>query len=335
MPYPSQQYHGNFESKKERSPGPPRRTNRRAVAPAFGSHRYGSLEEKKLRRREFLAHSAAALGAGWLGSTNWLATLATRTLPAKFSASDTVTLGNTGIKTSRLAMGTGTVGFGHHSHQTALGIQGLCDLLLNGYDHGLRFFDAADSYGSHPHVAAALKHLERDKVTILTKSWARDAAAVRADLDRFRRELGTEYLDICLMHCLTEPDWTERFQGVMDVLSEAKQKGIIRAHGCSCHSIEALRAAAKSPWVEVDLARINPVGAYMDADPGTVVRVLGEMKAAGKAVVGMKILGQGELRTRQDEAIKYALSLGLLDGFTIGAENKAEQEDLIRRIAAA
>jgi 1-deoxyxylulose-5-phosphate synthase len=276
-----------------------------------------------------------ALGAGWLRSTNLLATVATQTLPPKFRASDTVTLGNTGIKTSRLAMGTGTVGFGHHSHQTALGIPGLSDLLLNGYDHGLRFFDAADSYGSHPHVAEALKHLERDKVTILTKSWARDAATARADLDRFRRELGTDYLDICLMHCLTEPDWTERFQGVMDVLSEAKQKGIIRAHGCSCHSIEALRAAAKSPWVEVDLARINPVGAYMDADPGTVVRILGQMKAAGKAVVGMKILGQGELRTRQDEAIKYALSLALLDAFTIGAENKTEQEDLIRRIAAA
>ena len=288
-----------------------------------------------MRRREFLARSAMALGAGWLNPTNLLAVVATQPLASKFSASDTVLLGKTGIKTSRLAMGTGTVGSGHQSHQTALGMQGLSDLLLNGYDHGLRFFDAADSYGSHPHVAAALKHLERDKVTILTKTWARDAGTARADLDRFRRELGTDYLDICLMHCLTEPDWTAQFKAVMDVLAEAKQKGTIRAHGCSCHSIDALRAAAKSPWVEVDLARINPIGAYMDADPETVVSVLREMKAAGKAVVGMKILGQGQLRHRQNEAIKYALSLGLLDAFTIGAENKAEQEDLIRRIAAA
>jgi 1-deoxyxylulose-5-phosphate synthase len=276
-----------------------------------------------------------ALGTGWLSSTSLLAKIAAPPPSSKFTASDTVTLGHTGIQTSRLAMGTGTVGSGHQSHQTALGMKGLSDLLLNGYDHGLRFFDAADSYGSHPHVALALKHLQRDKVTILTKTWARDAATARADLDRFRRELGTDYIDICLMHCLTEPDWTERFHGVMDVLSEAKQKGIIRAHGCSCHSIEALRAAAKSPWVEVDLARINPDGAFMDADPRTVVSVLEEMKAAGKAVVGMKILGQGQLRNRQDEAIKYALSLGLLDAFTIGAESKAEQEDLIRRIAAA
>src|SRR6266705_1628285 len=154
-----------------------------------------------------------------------------------------------------------------------------------------------------------------------------DPAGMRADLDRFRKELGTDYIDVFLMHCLTEGDWTERYKGVMEVLSEARQKGVIRAHGCSCHSIEALRAAAKSPWVDVDLVRINPVGAYMDADPDTVLAVLLEMRAAGKGLVGMKILGQGELRHRQDEALRFALSLNLLDAFTIGAESRSEQED--------
>jgi len=288
-----------------------------------------------MRRREFLIRSLTTAGVAWLSPKAIFSAIASQALPAKFAAYDTVTLGSTGIKTSRLAMGTGTVGSGHHSHQTALGVKGLSELLLNGYDHGLRFFDAADTYGSHPHVAEALKHVPREKVTVLTKTWSRNAADVRADLDRFRRELGTDYLDVCLIHCVTEGDWTDRYRGAMDVLSEAKQKGIIRAHGCSCHSIEALRAAAKSPWVEVDLARINPVGAIMDSDPATVVGVLKEMKAAGKAVVGMKILGQGALRDRQDEAIKFALSLSVLDAFTIGAESKQEQEDLVRRIAAA
>jgi 1-deoxyxylulose-5-phosphate synthase len=288
-----------------------------------------------MHRREFLVRTAGAAGVAWLSASSILNAIAEQTLPKKFAASDVVTLGKTGIQTSRLAMGTGTVGVGHHSHQTALGVQGLADLLRNGYDHGLRFFDAADSYGSHPHVAEALKHVPRDKVTVLTKTFSRDPASARADLDRFRRELGTDYIDVCLIHCVTEGDWTERYRGVMDVLSEAKQKGIIRTHGCSCHTIDALRAAAKSPWVELDLARINPIGAEMDADPATVVSVLKQMKASGKAVVGMKILGQGALRTRQDEAIKFALLLGVLDAFTIGAESKQEQEDLIRRISAA
>jgi len=316
-----------------------------------------------MKRREFIRNLAGGAGAAWLsGSAATLsaksrfldsptlagkigmtsgATLAEArlaalpALPRKFAANETVTIGKTGIQTSLLAMGTGTVGSGHHSHQTALGIQGLSGLLLNGYEHGLRFFDAADSYGSHPHVAEALRHVPRDKVTVLTKTWARDAATARADIERFRQELGTDYLDICLMHCLTESDWTERYRGVMDVFEEARQKGTIRAHGCSCHSIEALRTATKSPWVQVHLVRINPIGSFMDADPQTVVSVMREMKAAGKGIVGMKILGQGDMRNRQDEALKFALGLGLLDAFTIGAESQAEQEDLVRRIGIA
>jgi aryl-alcohol dehydrogenase-like predicted oxidoreductase len=284
-----------------------------------------------MNRRDFLVGTGAAAAATLLRDR----LAAIPSLRQKYAASDSVVLGRTGIRTSRLAMGTGTIGYAHHSNQTKLGVKGLSDLLLNGYDHGLRFFDTADAYGSHPHVAEALKHVPRDTVTVLTKSWARDPKEMRADLDRFRRELGTDYLDIALMHCLSEGDWTERFRGVMDVLSEAKEKGIIRAHGCSCHTIEALRAAAASPWVEVDLVRINPVGSHMDADPATVLNVVRQMKSSGKAVVGMKILGQGDLRNRQDEALRYALGLGLLDAFTIGAESKAEQDDLVRRIAAA
>lgn len=292
-----------------------------------------------MKRREFLRRTALTASAACLhaafprGSRARSWTL--KPLPRKFSAADTVTLGKTGIQTSRLAMGTGTVGSGHHSHQTALGVEGLSRLLLNGYDQGLRFFDSADSYGSHPHVAEALKQVPRDKVTVLTKSWSRDAAGMRADLDRFRRELGTDYLDVFLMHCLTEGNWTEQYRGAMDVLSEAKEKGIIRSHGCSCHSIEALRAATKSSWVEVHLVRINPVGAFMDSDPDTVVSVIKEMKTAGKGIIGMKILGQGEMRNRQDEALNFALGLNLLDAFTIGAESISEQHDLLRRIAAA
>src|SRR5271166_6022294 len=265
-----------------------------------------------MKRREFIVKTSLGLGAAWLARQSILNALADAQLPRKHAASDTVTLGKTGIKTSRLAMGTGTVGYAKHSNQTALGIGGLSALLLNGYDHGLSFFDAADSYGSHPHVAAALKQLPRDKVTVMTKSPSRTPQEMR-----------------------TDRDWTERFKGTMDVLSEAKEKGIIRAHGCSCPTIEALRAAAKSPWVEVDLVRINPIGSHMDADPDTVVSVIRQMKSSGKGIIGMKVLGQGDLRNRQSEAIKYALALNLLDAFTIGAESKGEQDNLIQRVAAA
>jgi aryl-alcohol dehydrogenase-like predicted oxidoreductase len=288
-------------------------------------------------RRDFLRRTAEGLGALWLSTrAASAAPFVFDTLPQRYSAHDEVTLGNTGIRTSRLAMGTGTIGYGGASNQTRLGTSPFTRLMLDGYhDNGLRFFDTADSYGSHPYVAAALKQLPRDKVTVLTKTDNRDSAGVRNDLERFRRELGIEMIDIVLIHCVTEGDWTTRYRGVMDVLSEAKHKGIIRAHGVSCHSIRALRAAAASPWVEVDLVRLNPIGSHMDADPNTVIKVIKQMRADGKGIIGMKILGQGDLRDRPGEAIRYALGSGVLDAFTIGAESRREQDDLVRKIAAA
>jgi 1-deoxyxylulose-5-phosphate synthase len=288
-------------------------------------------------RRDFLRRSASGLAATWVANRARAAGLAIPAVSGKYRAHDDVVLGRTGIRTSRLAMGTGTIGGGGGSNQTRLGTNPFVTMMLDGYhENGLRFFDTADSYGSHPYVAAAIKQLPRDKVTVLTKTDHRDPKEVRDDLDRFRRELGTDYIDILLIHCTTEADWTTRYRGVMDVLSEAKQKGIIRAHGVSCHSIEALRAAAAaSDWVDIDLVRLNPVGAHMDADADTVIGVVKQMRKAGTGIVGMKILGQGAMRDRPSEAVRFALGSGVLDAFTIGAESRHEQDDLTHRIAAA
>jgi aryl-alcohol dehydrogenase-like predicted oxidoreductase len=288
-------------------------------------------------RREFLRKTATGMGAAWLSSTTSLASVLAFETPArKFNAHDEITLGKTAIRTSRLAMGTGTVGVGGASNQTRLGMSPFSRLLVNGYhENGLRFFDTADSYGSHPYVATALKQLPRDRVVVMTKTDNREASEIAGDLDRFRRELGIDYIDIVLVHCVTESDWTTRYRGVMDALSEAKHKGVIRAHGVSCHSLSALRAAAASPWVEVDLVRLNPIGSHMDADPDTVIKIVKQMRADGKGIIGMKILGQGDMRDRPSEAIRYALNSGVLDAFTIGAESQKEQDDLAQRIAAA
>lgn len=185
-------------------------------------------------RRDFLRKSAQTVGAAWLmkSAAARAALIEPEPLAQKYHAQDEVVLGRTGIRTSRLAIGTGTVGYGGGSNQTRLGSDPFTKLLLNGYhENGLRFFDAADSYGSHPYVAAALKEIPRDKVTVLTKSDHREPAVMRADLDRFRKELGVDYIDIVLVHCVMTPDWTTSYRGVMDVLSEAKQKGITARMG--------------------------------------------------------------------------------------------------------
>jgi 1-deoxyxylulose-5-phosphate synthase len=282
-----------------------------------------------MKRRDFVKAGLFAGGALATGGTALLTGASVR------RATDIITLGPDKIRLSRLAMGTGTKGRGGTTNQTRqLGVQGLADLLKAGFDNGLTFIDCADAYGSHPHVKEALKRIPREKLVIMTKTRSRTAEAMRADLDRFRQEVGTDYFDIVLLHAEMNANWQELRAGAMEVLSEARQKGIVKTHGLSFHSIAALRTAAKSDWAHVVLARINPAEVMMDADPATVVSALREIKAAGKGVIGMKILGEGALRDKADEALKYALALDCVDCFTIGAETREEQADLIKRIPA-
>lgn len=276
-----------------------------------------------------MAGGALAAGMHWPSYT-------LKAAPTRRFANDVVYLGPDKIKLSRLAMGTGTSGFRGSSNQTRqLGVKGITDLFLYGYDNGLFFWDSADGYGSHPHLKAALEHIPRENVTIMSKSTSKDAAGMRKDIERFRKEIGTDYIDLLLLHAVREADWPEQRKGAMEVIQEYKDKGIVRTRGISCHSLDALKQVPKTDWVDIDLARINPVGALMDADPATVIEVLRDIKRAGKGVIGMKILGEGRLRHRVDEALAHALALDCVDCFTIGAESATELGDLIRRIPEA
>ncbi len=252
------------------------------------------------------------------------------------NATDRVLLGPRKIELSRMAMGTGTSGSNGSSNQTRkLGYHGVAELFRAAYDQGINFWDSADQYGSHTYIREALKTVPREKVVILTKTNSTTAAAVKADIDRYRRELGVDQIDILLLHNQQAADWNVRMKPCMDVISEARDRGIIRTHGTSCHTLQALKTAAAEPWVEVDLARLNPAGLHMDSDPQTVIGVLRQMKAAGKGVVGMKILGQGDLRKKTDEAFQFAMAQDCLDCITIGSESRAEMEENLRKIPAA
>ena len=253
-------------------------------------------------RRQFVKGAlGTAAGSWWLLHQRDLARAGLAAVPAggsRKAVSDQVVLGKTGIKLSRLAMGSGTHGVRHSSVQARLGIHGFADLLERAYDQGVTFFETADQYGTHEHMREGMRRVGKNNVVLLTKTRALTEADTTRDVERFLRELGRDHLDVVLLHCMTSPRWTTEMAGPMAALERAKEKGLIRAHGVSCHSLEALKLAAKTPWVEVDQARINPIQAHMDADPATVIGVLGEMKQAGKGVIGMKILGQGDLAAR-------------------------------------
>lgn len=284
----------------------------------------------QINRREFLERSIA-LGAA---ATLPLNAFAAESGSPIRRATDVIELGPTRIKVSRMGVGTGTYGAGHSSNQLrALGVNGVADMLNAAYDKGIFFWDTADSYGTHDAVKTALKKVPREKVTILTKTDAWNAEKTKEDIDRFLKELGTDYIDILLLHTRVSPTWDQEDKGSMDVMAAAKEKKILRAVGISAHSVETLKVASKCPWLDICMARINPVGERMDDEPDTVLPVLAEMKANGKGIIGIKVLGEGMLVDGgHNDALRFALTKSKTDCFSIGCESSKEVEDNISRI---
>ena len=291
---------------------------------------------KKTNRREFLQRGAAGLAG--------LAALSTGLPRFDFAAPeiaiDKVNLGKTGLKVPRVAFGTGSAGWKKESNQTRLGVKKFVELSQYAYDKGIQFFDTADMYGSHTYVREALKVIPRDKVTILTKLMTYDQEGwyktepFQVSLDRFRKEIGTEYFDIFLLHCMTNGQWTTEYRKYMDSLSEAKEKGIIKAVGISCHDMDAMTEAASNPWVDILFARINYKGAKMDGTPDKVMKVLETARINGKGVIGMKVFGMGDLikDDQREKSLNYVIKSGNVHCMTLGLESKEEVDDAVDRV---
>jgi len=293
-----------------------------------------------LNRRDFMAQSAVSATAALAATTITTATAHAardRSLLPK-SPTDKVTLGKTGIQVSLVGMGTGSVGSGQASNQTRLGVKEFTRVVLHALDQGVRFFDVADQYGSHVYLREALKGVPRDQYVIQTKTHATNVPDAKSHLERYRLELGVDYIDIVLLHCMQKTGWPAENHGSMEYLMKAKEEKIIRAHGTSNHGMDPLRTSAKNPFVEVDLARINPEGLIMDdRKPDEVASVLEEMHNAGKGVIGMKILGEGQINTpeRKDASLRYVLGLGTVNAFIIGFQSTAQVDDILKRTADA
>jgi len=293
----------------------------------------------RIERREFLKRSALSIG-GLLASHTLVS--AAETAAANCDPFQKVPLGKTNLKFSRFCMGTGVRGGNRESNQTRMGKEKFEALLKGGYDRGVRWFDLADLYGTHPYLTPALKGLPRDSYGVISKIWWRSGGIPekeRPDSDvvvqRFLKEIKTDYLDLVLLHCVESATWPEELRKQMDILAKLKEKGIIRAHGVSCHSLPALDAAAKEPWVDSVHARINPYRMVMDDEPDKVAPVLKKIHDAGKGVVGMKIIGEGRLRNdkqKREDSARYVLGLGCVDILNVGFEKPEEIDDFAETV---
>lgn len=296
-----------------------------------------------LNRRRFIGVMAGGAAAAALGARPASAAEPAVSPPDPFRL---VPLGRTGLKVSLIGMGTGMKGWNRQSNQTRLGAETFEALLRHAYEKGVRLFDCADLYGTHPFVARALKDRPRDRHVLATKIWTRPNGLPEADrpdagvlVDRFRKELQTDYLDLVLLHCQTDGQWTDQQKRQMDALAALKAKGVIRAHGVSVHSLAALKACVKHPWVDSVHARINAFGDSMDdPNPAVVAAVLKDLRAAGQGVIGMKLVGEGRYRddpAKRDQSIKYVLDQACVDSMIVGFEKPAEVDDFAARVRQA
>jgi len=299
----------------------------------------------EMKRREFLTRSIAGMGGLLLGPGCIIAAEQKTVMSDPY---ERVPLGKTNIKVSRVGFGTGMRGGGRQSNQTRLGKETFEGLLQASYERGVRLFDAADLYGTHPYLAGALKKMPRKDYAIVSKIWWRRGGIPeqqRPDADvvieRFLKELDTDYIDLILLHCVVSEKWPEELGTQMNILDKLKKKGLIRAHGVSCHSLEALKACVKESWVDSVHARINAYGTKMDGPPEKVAPVLKDLHEAGKGVVGMKLIGEGSFRNsdeKRDESVRYVLGLGCVDTMVVGFEKIEEVDDFaarVRKVAVA
>jgi predicted aldo/keto reductase-like oxidoreductase len=301
------------------------------------------MAKRTLTRRQFVTTTiTAGAGSVLLGK----AALGFPGRPAGLSTDpfQIVTLGKSGIKSTLLGMGTGFSGYNRSSNITRAGVAE--SIIHQAYEKGIRFFDCADTYGTHPFTAAALKGIPRESYTLSSKIWVSQGGIPEPErpdadvvIERFRKELNTDYLDLVQIHCMTDPHWTDKQKKQMDILENLKAKKIIGAHGVSVHSLEAMEACVESPWVDVVHVRVNPFGDAMDKkDPDTVIPVIAKLHKAGKGIIGMKLIGNGNFKNNSekiDASLKYVLGLGTVDMIIVGFELPEQIDNYIGRIKNA
>ena len=301
------------------------------------------MAKRNLTRRQFVTTTiTAGAGSVLLGK----AAFGFPAPPAGLSADplQIVTLGKSGIKSTLLGMGTGFSGYNRSSNITRAGVAE--SIIHQAYEKGIRFFDCADTYGTHPFTAAALKGIPRESYTLSSKMWVSQGGIPEPErpdadvvIERFRKELNTDFLDLVQIHCMTDPHWTDKQKKQMDILENLKAKKIIGAHGVSVHSIEAMEACAESPWVDVVHVRINPFGDAMDKkDPEKIIPVIAKLHKAGKGIIGMKLIGNGNFKNdseKIDASLRYVLGLGTVNMIIVGFELPEQIDNYIGRVKNA
>ena len=287
-------------------------------------------------RRNFLK---TGLAAGVLAGTGSLSLKA-----VGGTATDWVTLGRSNVKVTRLAFGTGTFS---GRVQRELGQDQFTRLVRYAYDHGIRFFETAESYSEmHKMLGIALKGIPRDNYRLMSKVTTRDGVDPQQKIDELRKLANTDYFDIMLLHWQHKASWPTDSLRWQDGIQEAQHKQMVVGRGASVHGLPALRQFPENKWLDIAMIRMNHRGAKMDgedyntSEPGNVPEVVShvkQVKGDGMGVISMKLIGEGSFTDRSDRqaAMKFAFRHAGVDSVTVGYKNTAEIDEAIENLNLA
>ncbi|MDO4628853.1 MAG: aldo/keto reductase [Planctomycetia bacterium] len=291
-----------------------------------------------MKRRQFLGTTLAGIGAATGVSSQPFNLHAAQTDSKDPVAQVHLT---PDIITTRIGLGTGVHGGNRQCNLTRMDRAKALDIIRYCYDCGIRFFDMADMYGTHGLVAEALADKPRDSYTLGTKIWCQRGGIPEPErptadilIERFLKELKTDYIDLVQLHCIYNLEWVERMKYQFEPLEMLKKKGLIRAHGVSCHSLGAAKIAAEMPWVDVMHMRINTENQRMEGSWDENVSLINRAKANGKGIIAMKILGEGTIKTPEGRRASTAAVTRLrsVDTMIVGFEKREHVDEFLTNV---
>lgn len=229
-------------------------------------------------------------------------------------------LGKTGITVSRMCFGALIIGPLQAGLKPAEGAK----VIRYALEHGVNFIDTAELYETYEHIRMAVKGLDKRPV-IATKSYAWNAEGAKQSVEKARKELDVDALDIFMMHEQESRMTLRGHREALEFYLNEREKGRIKAVGVSTHNVEVVKAICNMPEIDVVHPLVNKSG--IGIGDGTIEDMLEAVRQAydcGKGVYSMKPLGGGNLLHSYDQCMDFVLGLPFIHSIAIGMQNVDE-----------
>jgi aryl-alcohol dehydrogenase-like predicted oxidoreductase len=236
-------------------------------------------------------------------------------------------LGKTGVRVPLVGYGTAPLGKPHITRQHAV------RCLNHAIERGVTYLDTSPDYGSEPHLGEVMR-TRRDEVFLATKINNRSTKGVLEELKQSLKRLQTDHVDLVQVHAVNA--WADLEQalapdGAVAALEQARDQGLLRFIGITGHARPEILASAIEQYPFDTVLCALGVPDRLVSSPETFL--LPKVQARGCGLIAMKVLGHGELKTR-DLALRYSLGLPGVSLAIIGMD-QPEQIDQNVAVAAA